>query len=270
MGLGFRGAIAIIVAIIVAGAFIVVNTAITIEAGTEGVYDWFGTVEATPLQPGFHIVNPLASVHPFSLKQQSYEYQKIEGTLTKEGLSVTPDVSILYRIQPGASPGIYKNVSGNYFDTLITPIFMSVLRDEIKRWSAEDIYTGKASEIQADVQNRLQTHPTLVKEGIVIDQVLIRGVVLPPEVVKAVENKIKMVQEVETTRASVLVQEQTNLKIISASKAQAQANQILSASITPTLVNMKLAEAYATNPNVVFAGGANNLLFNPDSFIKNG
>lgn len=270
MAISGRGAASILIVICMLGAFIAMATVEIIDPGFEGVYYKLGNVEDQPLRSGTNFIVPWGHVITFSLQQQSHEYTTIEGTLTKEGLSVTPDVSILYRIEPGASVGIYKNVSGNYFDTLITPIFMNVLRDEIKRWSAEDIYTGKASEIQADVQNRLRAHPNLVKEHIIIDQVLIRGVVLPPEVVKAIEAKIKRGQEVETMKYSVLVQEQENLRILSAAKAQAEANRVLAASITDTLVNMEYVKALRENQNVIFAGTGGNMMLNPSDFLKNG
>lgn len=147
---------------------------------------------------------------------------------------------------------------------------MNVLRDEIKRWTAEDIYTGKASEIQADVQDRLQKHPSLVREGIVIDQVLIRGVVLPPQVVKAIEAKITEGQEVEKMKFSVLKQDQENKRILSAAEAQAKANQIIANSITATLVQYKYVEAMASNPNTVIIGGGNGMMLNAADLLKNG
>lgn len=271
MSLGARGAGSLIAALVVLGAFVALFTVEIIEPGHEGVYYVLGEVADNPLQSGVNFIKPWGHVIEFSLKQQQYEYQKIEGTLTKEGLSVTPDVSIIYRINPGASPGIYKNVSGAYFDTLVTPIFMNVLRDEIKRWTAEDIYTGKASEIQADVQSRLQNHPSLVKEGIVVDQVLIRGVVLPPQVVTAIEAKITEGQEVEKMKFSVLKQDQENKRILSAAEAQAKANQLVANSITPTLVQYKYVEAIASNPNtVIIGGGGNGMMLNAAELLKNG
>ncbi|HOX29662.1 MAG TPA: prohibitin family protein [Candidatus Paceibacterota bacterium] len=271
MSLGGRGTASLLGILVILGAFVVMATVEIIEPGYEGVYYKLGTVEDKPLPSGWNYIAPWGHVIPFELKQLSHEYTKIEGTLTKEGLSVTPDVSIIYRIKPGSSVGIYKNVSGSYFDTLITPIFMYVLRDEIKRWTAEDIYTGKASEIQADVQKRLQEYPTLVKEGIILDQVLIRGVVLPDEVVKAIEAKIKRGQEVETMKFSVLVQQQENLKILSAAEAQAKANQMVANSITPTLVQYKYVEAIASNPNtVIIGGGGNGMMLNAAELLKNG
>ncbi len=269
MSIGLKGAGSIIAILFVIGFLAVWNTAVTIPAGEEGVYDYFGNVDQASIPSGFHILNPLGHVTLFSVKTQSFEFQKIEGTLTSEGLTVVPDVSIIYRIQAGAAPGIYRKVSGNYFDTLVTPIFMSTLRDEIKRWTAEDIYTGKASQIQADVQERLQNDSQLLGNGIVVEAVLIRGTVLPAEVTTAIEAKIKESQAVDQMKFSVLKQDQTNKVIISAANAQAQANQILSSSITPNLVNMKIAEAYATNPNVVFVGGGN-MLIDGTNLLKNG
>jgi regulator of protease activity HflC (stomatin/prohibitin superfamily) len=270
MAIGGRGAASLLGLLVLLGAFVAILTVEIIEPGYEGVYYVLGEVSDTPLQSGVNFIKPWGHVIQFTLKQQQYEYQKIEGTLTKEGLSVTPDVSIIYRIKPGASPGIYRDVSGQYFDTLITPIFMNVLRDEIKRWTAEDIYTGKASEIQADVQDRLQKHPSLVREGIVIDQVLIRGVVLPPQVVKAIEAKITEGQEVEKMKFSVLKQDQENKRILSAAEAQAKANQIIANSITATLVQYKYVEAMASNPNTVIIGGGNGMMLNAADLLKNG
>lgn len=267
MAIGVRGALTTTFAIIVIAAVVVFNTAVTIPAGSEGVYDYFGNVDPKAMTSGFHIINPLGHVTTYSIKTQSYEYVKIEGTLTSEGLTVIPDVSIIYRILPGAPPGIYRNVSGDYFITLITPIFMSTLRDEIKRWTAEDIYTGKASQIQADVQERLQSDPQLTKNGIAIDNVLIRGTILPVEVTNAIEAKIKESQAVDQMKFSVAKQTEENKKIISAAEAQAKANRELAASITPTLVQWSIANAIKDNKNAmwVIGGGTGGMILNPMS-----
>ena len=250
--------------------FIAINTYVTVPAGHEGVYDWFGTVSMDSIGAGPHFLNPMGHVTTFSLQTQQVEFKGITGTLTSEGLEVVPDASLIYRLKPGFGPTVYRNVSGNFMDTLLTPIFMSVLRDEMKKWTAEDVYTGKASQIQADVQNRMQTNSELLKNGIAVDQVLIRGVKLPQTVVDAIESKIKESQAVTQMNFTYQKQLVENKQIISKAEAQAQANRELSASITPTLVSYRYVDAIASNPNtVIIAGGGNGMMLDAAGLIKN-
>jgi regulator of protease activity HflC (stomatin/prohibitin superfamily) len=100
---------------IVAGVMIIVGLAascvVQIEAGQVGVPSLFGRVSGRILTSGLNLVNPFVVVKKFDIRTQNYTMagQYDEGdrqgedamrVLTSDGLELTLDVSILYRVLP--------------------------------------------------------------------------------------------------------------------------------------------------------------------------
>lgn len=262
---------ALVVIVIIALIVIIAVAAVTtiIPKGEAGVIDTFGVVRDQELGSGIYFIAPWIHVEKINIQTQEYEFKNIENTLTKEGLKVTIDASIIYHTVPEKASSLYRTVKGDPFDTLVTPNFMGILRDEVKRWSAEDIYTGKSTDIQTDVQQRLSE--TLEPKGIIVESVLFRGLVLPSEVTIAIESKIKEKQAVEQMGFTVEKERlEAQRKIIEAN-GTATANLIISKSITTELIQWNFVQAIKENKNVMyvpFGSGSSGSMILP-SPVKN-
>lgn len=248
--IGIATALGTIFVLIVFGAIILGLSTVIVPAGHVGVYDLFGEVSDKEFYPGFHWKNPLAHIEIMSIQTQQYEYKEIKGTLTKEGLEVVPDASVIWHIDSDKASDIYKTIHGNYFETLVTPNFMGLTRDEIKRWSAEDIYTGVSTKIQDDVYVRLAKN--LENRGIVIETVLFRGLMLPAQVTTAIEMKIKEKQAVEQMKFTVDKQKLEAERLVIEATAIAQSNAIKSKSLTSELIQWEFVQAIKENKNVIY------------------
>lgn len=259
--LNAEGALWLIAITVVIIVLLFAASAHIIPKGNVGVVDYFGVVDDNELSPGFYLLNPLKDVEKINVQTQEHEFKQIENTLTKEGLKATFDASVIFHYEPSVASNLYMTVKGDPFDTLITPNFMGTARDEIKRWSAEDIYTGKSTEIQMDVQTRLSE--TLRPRGIIIESVLFRGLILPPEVTTAVESKIKEKQAVEQMRFTVEKQRGESERIIIEANATAQANRIKAASITPELIQWEFVQAIRENENAIYVPYGAQIILQP-------
>eukprot|EP00804_Cyclotella_cryptica_P020459 CCRYP_014434-RA/>CCRYP_014434-RA protein AED:0.05 eAED:0.05 QI:258/1/1/1/1/1/3/608/178 len=77
--------------------------------------------------PGPHFRTPFVStVHPMSTKTQLISEKN--NIPTKEGLAVSLDVALLYRIDPGMAGQLFQNVGVDYAKVLIEPEAASVIR----------------------------------------------------------------------------------------------------------------------------------------------
>lgn len=242
-----------IIVLIVLAAIVAWATFTVVPKGEVGLVDTFGNVDDNSLAPGSYLFAPWRHIEKINVQTQQYEYKDIDNTLTKEGLKVKIDASILYHIKPDYAVSLYKTVRGDPFDTLITPNFMGVTRDEVKRWSAEDIYTGKSTDIQMDVQRRLGE--TLEPKGIVIEAVLFRGLVLPPQVTDAIEKKISEKQAVEQMAFTVEKEKKEAERKIVEANGTATANLIIARSITPELIQWNYVLALKENKNTMYVLG---------------
>jgi prohibitin 1 len=243
---------------LVGGSFIAV-----IPAGHVGVLDRFGVVSDTVLSPGFNFKDPLTGVHEMNTQTQQREYKEVTGTLTSEGLEVSLDSSVLWHLDPAKAPEIYRTVRGDYVDTKLTPSFMGLLRAEIKKYTAEDIYTNKSTEIQADVEYQLKQE--LDKTGIIIERVWLRGIFLPPELQEAITTKQQKQQQAQQMQFTIQQSEQEAKRLVIEAKGIAEANRIKGESVTPTLVSWEFVQGIKTNPNVLYVpigSGGGDVLFN--------
>lgn len=235
------GVIGIIILLLFAGSFVTV-----IPAGCVGVKDTFGVVDSDVFQPGLHLKNPFTDVVVYSTRTQAYQESSDTislDILSNEGLKVTVDLTVLYHIVPEEAPHIYKTVGTSYQDIIMRPPVHSVPRDIISRYDAKTLYSANTQDspdrlrIENDIKSELVSRINAISNensigrGIVIEQVAIRNIVLPPVVTSAIENKLSMEQQIQQKQFEVdREKEEANRKIAEATGI-AEANRIISNSI---------------------------------------
>ena len=179
---------------------------IIVDAGQTGVYSLFGRVKDQELRSGFHLVIPLAKVTKMSIRTEEYTMSivsdegKKQGSdaitaLTKEGLSVDLDMTVLYRIDEEKASDLYKNVGLTYDEKIIRPSIRSVIREVIAQYEAKNIYSEKRQEATINIQTNLKSD--LKSRGIIIEEVLLRNVVLPANLANSIQEKLQAEQESE-------------------------------------------------------------------------
>jgi len=254
----------------VAGGILVVVFLILIQAirivpaGHVGVIDLFGNVSSRVLQSGVHLVNPLARVVPMSVRTQ--EDKETMSVPSKEGLNVSLEISILYRLKQDKASEIYRTVGRDYVEVVLIPQSRSVARDVTVASEAKALYTSERETLAQKFHKYLQAH--VEERGIMIESILLRSITLPPMVSQAIEEKLKAEQEAERMKF-VLQKEQQEAerkRVEAAGIRDAQA--IISQSLTSQYLHYLWISTLKQNPNVIYvATEANMPLFrviNPD------
>jgi len=227
-----------------------------------GVLETFGKVHDTTWGPGLHVWLPWMGVHRINCRTLQTEEQT--STPTNEGLVVGLDVSLLYHPEPESAKDIYARYGGvdGVTANVLVPEFRSVIRDVTAGFNAVDLYSGRREEIGKKMLADLRTR--LHGRGINVEAVLLRNIVLPDQVAKAVEAKLAADQQAQQMEF-VLRKEQkeADRKRIEA-QGIADFQRIVTAGITPGLLTWKGIEAtkdLAASPNtkVIIAGGKNGL-----------
>lgn len=195
------GVVGVIVLIMLLASSLVV-----VDAGYTGVYSLFGKVRDGELSSGFHVINPFARVTHMSIRTDEFtmsiapdEGQK-QGNdaitaLTKEGLNVDLDITVLYRLDEQQASEVYRTVGLDYTSKIIRPAVRSTIREVIAQFEAKDIYSEKRAEAAERIATQLQTK--LEPRGIVLEDVLLRNVVLPPNLANAIQEKLQAEQEAQ-------------------------------------------------------------------------
>ena len=227
-----------------------------------GVLETFGKVHTTTWGPGLHAWAPWFGVHRINCRTLQTEEQT--QTPTGEGLVVGLDVSLVYHAEPTAAADIFSRYGGleGVRQSVLIPEFRSVIRDVTAGFNAVDLYSGRREEIGqkmlTDLRQRMQGR------GINVEAILLRNIVLPDQVAKAVEAKLAADQQAQQMEF-VLKKEsrEAERKRIEA-QGIADFQRIVTAGITPGLLEWKGIEAtkaLAESPNakIIIAGGKNGL-----------
>lgn len=172
---------------------------VIVPAGCVGVNDFWGSVDPTPLQPGFHLKNPLTNTVIFSTKTQSYDIIWTDltkaPTITKDQMNVDVDATVLYHLQADKAPEVYSTVEGDYRDILVTNVVRSAIRSAVVRYGVADMYNENRFQFAKDIKDIAAQD--LAPRGIVVEAVNLRSITPPKDYTDAVAAKMAASQKVE-------------------------------------------------------------------------
>ena len=75
---------------------------------------------------------------------------------SKEGLSVTLNISLQYRVDPQKAAELYKKVGVNFEEVIIAPAMRSAVRNETSARDAKALYTSEREQIRSDLLDSLK------------------------------------------------------------------------------------------------------------------
>jgi regulator of protease activity HflC (stomatin/prohibitin superfamily) len=194
--------------ILVAVVFIALGFAtscfIQIDAGQVGVKKLFGKVQPTVLTSGLNIINPLYEVDRMDVKTMNYTMSGVndEGAnsgddaikvLTADGLEVTIDLTVLYRVVATEAPRIIRETGINYEDKIVRPISRTRIRDNAVYYDAISLYSTKRDEFQNRIFKGIEAD--FKSRGLLLENLLVRNITLPAAVKGTIEQKIQAEQE---------------------------------------------------------------------------
>ncbi len=177
-----------------------------IDAGFVGVKSLFGKVQNDVLNSGLNFVNPLVEVRQLDARTQNYTMsgQHDEGAraaddairvLTADGLEVTIDLSVLYRIVPQEAPSLIREIGINYEDKIVRPITRTRIRDNSVYYDAVSLYSSKRDEFQDRIFKTIDED--FKKRGLLLENLLVRNITLPASVKAVIEQKINAEQDAQ-------------------------------------------------------------------------
>ena len=227
--------------ILVIAIIVLINAVVIVPAGVTGVYSVFGKVRDNEISSGFHLINPLAKVTLMSIRTQQYTMSIAPGegqvygddaidALTKEGLKVRLDMTVLYRLQEESASDVYKGIGLAYEDKILRPQVRSAIREVIALYEAKDIYSEKREEAQTNIEEILIE--SLIERGVIIEEVLLRNIALPNMLTLAIEAKLTAEQEAQKYDFILQKEEKEAERKRIEAAGQRDAQQIINQSLT--------------------------------------
>lgn len=224
-----------------------------------------GKLVGDPVSEGTRVYNPLFSSY-IKVPIRNVNKKINIDIPSKEGLTIGSEMSVLYRVEPTEVKRLLREVGENYEDDLIAPVFRSALADVSARFMAKDMHTGERLKIEQAVQELMME--TLKDKGIFVERVLMKRIVLPASLTRAIEDKLAAEQDAQ--RMEFILQrerQEAERKKIEA-QGTADAQKILSQGLTPQVLEFRRIEAFeklATSPNakVIMTNGTTPVIVDP-------
>lgn len=179
---------------------------VQVDAGQTGVKNLFGKIQPDVLGSGLHFINPLMKVIKVDIKTNNYTMSAVhdEGqrsgddairVLTADGLEVTIDLSVLYKVIPSDAPKLLQQTGIDYESKVVRPITRTRMRDNAVYYDAVALYSTKREEFQQKIFKSIEKD--FAERGLQLEQMLVRNITLPQSVKSAIELKINAEQEAQ-------------------------------------------------------------------------
>lgn len=242
------GTIVVLVIILIIGW----STFVIVPAGHRGVVLWWGSVETRIMGEGLNFMVPVAErVIKVDVKVQPHPFREIDAS-SKEYQNVKMTGMMNFHIDPAYVNDLYQKVGLDFADKVIDPAFNDFVKEVVPTYPIGEILP-KREEIRKRAMTKLGDN--LSRYHIIVDDIYFANIRFSPEYEGAIEAKQVAQQQVETQK-QVLAQREIEAQqkvatakgeaesILVVAQGQAKANDALSRSITPILVQYKGIEKW--------------------------
>lgn len=222
-----------------------------IPAGHIGVKVLFGSVKKDILAEGLHFRNPFMSIKKMTIQTQSYtmsivqEEGKVKGNdaidaLTRDNLTVTMDLTVLYRLYASDAPRLYQilGFTDIYTEKIVRPGIRTAIRNSAAKFTASEIMGDKRSVAERDIQTELGKifkeyfSRQNIENGLECERVMLRNVNPPAKLKEAIENKLKAEQDAQAMEFKLQQARKEAEKRVIEAQGIADAQKIINKTLT--------------------------------------
>ena len=196
-----------------------------------------GTLAGT-LYPGIHFVTPLAeNVALFDTRDQLFTTGALEepgrapsaaapkpeplNVQAKEGLTLGLSITVRYRLDPKRLDSIQANLPLPVEKEIVPSVVTTAWREIVPNYTVRDVFAAKREEVRKRAADIISQK--LGADGIIVKEVMLRDIQLPPEYAKGLENLLLKEQENDQMGVQTEIQQkQVRLSELEAEAAKVQ------------------------------------------------
>lgn len=246
-------------------ASLLLNSCTVIRPGEVGLKQTTGRIANRNYGQGMYFYNFFLSKFIKVDTRTNNLTNALENLPTKEGLTISAEMAVLYHIKPDMASTIISTIGVTYEETVMLSVLRSAAADITAKYYAKDMYTGEREEIEKEISAEISS--ILGSRGFVIEQVLLKQISLPQGLRASIESKLEAEQDAQRMEF-VLNKEkkEAERKVIEAEGIK-QSQQIISQGLTPQILQYKTIEVYksfANSPStkLIITNGQTPLLLN--------
>lgn len=253
-------------AVVTTAAFLFQQCAI-VRPGEIGIRQSLGVIRGKPIQQGVKWYNPFTS----KIVKINVRIVESFNTLplpTKEGLSVNAEISLLYHVKPESANDVYLKFGKNYEEVMVLSNFRATAREISARYYAKELYATERNKVEKAIAEELRDH--ISQYGFVVDAVLLKDIILPPQMVQAIQEKVNAEQAVLKMDFVIEQQKKEAQRKLIEAEAIKKSQEIINQSLTDKLLqynNIEMLKSLSTSPNtkvIITDGKSPQLMTNTD------
>jgi len=233
----WRGALAL--ALLAWGPILLATGIVVVPSGTAGVRvsQTSGTEPGT-LYSGVHFVTPMSeSVVLFDTRDQLFTTGAVEdgkaastkpapknellNVQSKEGLSLGLAITIRYRLDAKHLDYIQASLPQPIEREIVPPVVASAWRELVPNYTVREVFATRREEIRQKAANVITQK--LAADGIIVKEVMLRDIQLPPEYAKGLEDLLLKEQQNDQMAVDTEIQQkQVRIAELQAEATKAQ------------------------------------------------
>lgn len=218
-----------------------------IDAGSEGILvNLYGTdkgVDDVSLVTGRVWYNPFTEeVYEYPTFVQTIDYPAFTVN-AKDGSEFTVDPTVSLKMIDGNAPKVFKKYRKELSDIVNGTLFNYVkdaFRIQLNKYTTDQIVSNRDT-VERTIEAQLSE--ALANEHFHLEQ-LTSGLKYPNSIVQAVNQKNKAIQEAQRALNEVAVKKAEAEKMLVQARAEREANELKSASLTPAILKKMWIEKW--------------------------
>ena len=172
---------------------------------------------------------------------------------------------MLYRLAGNYAPQIIENLGLSYEKVVILPVFRSAVADISSQHFAKDMHTEQRFVIEKSIKELMTEQ--LTDSGFLGESVLLKNIILPEGLTKAIEEKLESEQDAQRMQFVLDKEHQEAARKTIEAEGIRDSQKISSEGLSPFLLRFKTIEAInklSTSPNTktIITNGEQPLMFN--------
>jgi len=234
-----------------------------IPVGNVGIVFQFGDI-IDQRNAGLQIIFPWRDIKLANVMNQK-EVFPVLNCFSQETQDVFIDLTLNFRVSPDIIQELYRKTGYNYFDVLISPKIKQITKDETVKYKAIEVAPNREN-IRKAIRTRLQDE--LKPFSIEIVDVLLENINFSEAFMKAIDEKQvasqNALKELELVKATQYKAQQ----VIEKAKGDAEANRLLSNSLTPQIIQYTMIQKLSDKIQVIMLPSSNGLIIDPKALLN--
>jgi regulator of protease activity HflC (stomatin/prohibitin superfamily) len=222
--------------------YLLLNSFVTVGPGQRGVLLTWGAPSSSVLSSGLHFVVPVAQrVELMNVRTQNYVNQ--DSAASADLQDVQTEISVNYHVDPADVVTVFQRLGGDdaIGPVVLAPAVSNAVKAVTAAYNAQDLITERDA-VRSRIEDQIRSAVTPF--SIVIDAVNITNFSFSSDFTTAIEAKQVAQQKAQQAQYTLQQAEVNAQQTVVEAKAQAEANNLKQASITPGLIAMTAAQAW--------------------------